>query len=181
MDPASPSGALYFLTGSSGAGKTTLLRRVTADVYPTLSAWHIDDFGVPAAEELASAGGGWAWQALQTRRWAARAVRERAFIVVEGQARPTDIFAAAAAEGLRSVHVTLIDCAHAVRRRRLIGERAQPELDTLDMYAWAAYLRGQADALSLEVIDTAGVTVDVSSAALAASIARFAELLGVVL
>jgi HAMP domain-containing protein len=43
------------------------------------------------------------------------------------------------------------------------------------MYAWAAYLRGQADALKLEVIDTTNQGVTESIQELAASIGRFAE------
>lgn len=173
-----PRGALYFLTGSSGAGKTTLLRRVKATVYRELSAWHIDDFGVPSRGEIERAGGGWAWQLEQARKWAERAQRNRELVVVEGQARPIDILAAANDAALRTVHVTLIDCDHAERQRRLASDRGQAELDALDTYAWAAYLRGQADALGLEVIDTTSATPDAAAAVLAASIARFSELIG---
>jgi energy-coupling factor transporter ATP-binding protein EcfA2 len=169
------AGALYFITGSSGAGKTTLLRRAAALRPSSWPVFHLDEHGVPSAAELEAAGGGWAWQRVQARRWAERAVRDRTVVVVEGQARPSDILAVAASAGVGAAHVTLIDCDHAARRRSLLEERGQPELDVLDTYAWAAYLRGQADALNLEIIDTTSVPVEVSSAALAASITRFAE------
>lgn len=47
------------------------------------------------------------------------------------------------------------------------------------MYAWAAYLRGQADALKLEIIDTTGVHLEDSIRALANSIERFAKANGI--
>lgn len=168
-------GGLYFITGSCGAGKTALLRAVRATLPAGCSARHIDDDGVPDAAQLARAGGPQAWQRRHVRAWAERAVHAAPgdVLVVEGQARPSDIVAAAREVGLRDVHITLVDCAHAERRRRLTEDRRQPELDALDTYAWAAYLRGQADALELEVIDTTACTLEHSAAALAASIARF--------
>ena len=69
--------------------------------------------------------------------------------------------------------VVLIDCGHAERRRRLVEERRQPELDKLDMYAWAAYLRGQADALQLDIIDTTAASLAESSSELLKSIQNF--------
>jgi hypothetical protein len=86
---------------------------------------------------------------------------------------------AARRAGLENFHMVLIDCDHAERRRRLIDDRRQPELDHLDVYCWASYLRGQADALGIEVLDTTGRDVETSTAALADSIARFAQRVGV--
>jgi hypothetical protein len=54
----------------------------------------------------------------------------------------------------------LLDCSPEVRTLRLTGARQQPELATERMNNWAAYLRGQADALHLDVIDTTSVTID---------------------
>ena len=51
-------------------------------------------------------------------------------------------------------------------------------MDQLDIYAWAAYLRGQADALGLEVLDTTTQSLETSVQALAESIARFARRAG---
>jgi ABC-type molybdenum transport system ATPase subunit/photorepair protein PhrA len=70
---------------------------------------------------------------------------------------------------------------HIERRRRLLEDRRQPELDLLDMYAWAAYLRGQADALGVEVLDTTRQTIEASTHALATSIAAFAARAGIAL
>ena len=100
-------------------------------------------------------------------------------LVVDGQERLHTMVEAARAAQLASFHMVLIDCDHEERRRRLLEDRRQPELDTRDVYCWAAYLRGQADALGTEVIDTTALGVASATAALAESIARFAESVGV--
>src|SRR5262249_50551995 len=51
------------------------------------------------------------------------------------------------------------DCSPEVRATRLCGPRGQPELATARMDTWAAYLRGEANALGLPVIDTTALTV----------------------
>jgi len=170
--------AIYFITGSSGAGKTTLLRGVVKSVYPNLSIHHFDDLGVPSLEEMkANFGGAAQWQAHNARQWIEKVAQSNheGLVVLEGQARPTVIFDAADGAGLSALHITLIDCSHAERRRRLIEARSQPELDNLDTYAWAAYLRGQAEALKLEIIDTTIKSLTESVQGLASSIAGFAK------
>src|SRR6188474_25552 len=139
--------ALYFLTGSCGAGKTTLLKGVVASVYPELAAYHFDDLGVPSLEEMNTHyGGPDQWQAFATREWIKQAAQsaEAELVVVDGQARPNVILEAAEEAGFTACHITLINCSHAERRRRLLEDRKQPELDQLEVYAWAAYLCGQA-------------------------------------
>lgn len=170
--------ALYFLTGSCGAGKTTLLKGVVESVYPELAAHYFDDQGIPSLEEMnAQYGGPEQWQTYATQAWIKKAVEldKANLVVMDGQARPSLIIEAADKAGFTALHITLIDCSHAERRRRLLEERKQPELDQLDVYAWAAYLRGQADALKLEVINTTSQSKQVSIEALAHSIDRFAN------
>src|SRR5438093_1112054 len=53
-----------------------------------------------------------------------------------------------------------------VRHARLVGPRGQPELSNSQMDCWAAYLRGQADALNLPVIDTTDLGIDAAVDAL---------------
>jgi len=176
--------ALYFITGSSGSGKTTLLKGVVNSIYPDLKAHHFDDIGVPSIEEMNERYGGPAqWQVHATRQWFKKLASDRwpGLVVLEGQTRPSVIFETAAEMDISPVHVTLIDCSHAERQRRLIDYRVQPELDHPDMYMWAAYLRGQADALKLEVIDTTTSTKTEATHELAKSIGRFANENGMVL
>ncbi len=174
--------ALYFITGSSGSGKTTLLRNVVKSAYPNLLAYHFDDLGVPSFEEMNTRFGSPAqWQAYNVREWMSKVtqLKDTSLVVLDGQVRPTDIFDAAKQEGLSAIHVTLIDCSHEERRRRLLNERVQPELDMLDMYAWAAYLHGQADALGLEIIDTTHLDLAEATQKLADSIECFASEVGI--
>ena len=170
--------ALYFITGSSGSGKTTLLRGVVKSIHPNLAAYHFDDLGVPSPEEMRIKWGGPdQWQAINARHWIDKVAQleKPGLVVLEGQVRPTIMLDAARQVGLTAIHITLVDCSHEKRQRRLVENRLQPELDKLDMYAWAAYLRGQADALKLEIIDTTSLSLDEGIQMLANSISRFAE------
>jgi len=172
------SKAFYFITGSSASGKTTLLQGVINSVYPQLTAYYFDEIGIPTVEEMnVKFGGPEQWQAYYVRKWIKRInLSESAnFIVLDGQVRPKEIYDIANELAITSLHITLIDCSREVRRNRLLKTRIQPELDNVDMYAWAAYLRGQADALNLEIIDTTENNIENSIIDLANSITRFAK------
>jgi len=80
--------------------------------------------------------------------------------------RPTFVKEAFSACRVTRGTIVLVDCAPAVRHARLIENRQQPELVTRDMDAWAAYLKGQADALGLPLLDTTTANVVESVAAL---------------
>ena len=69
------------------------------------------------------------------------------------------MFASPGAGAAWGAHIVLLDCSPAVRTARLHGPRGQGQLATAQMDSWAAYLRGQADALGLVIIDTSGLTV----------------------
>jgi hypothetical protein len=56
----------------------------------------------------------------------------------------------------------LVDCEPITRNERLHLKRSQPELANPKMDCWAAYLRGQADALNLSIIDTSDDPVEKS-------------------
>ncbi len=163
------------VTGASGAGKTTLLRRVEARGITGVSFHYFDSIGVPSAEQMVrDFGSATSWQIAMTNRWIERLARsESSLCVLDGQVRPTavrDAFARYDVDG----RVLLLDCAHAVREVRLSNERNQPELITRDMACWASYLRGQADALELPIVDTSAMTVEDAADALLAHIVAFA-------
>jgi hypothetical protein len=102
-------------------------------------------------------GGGEAWQASATRQWVGRLATEsppRTVAVLDGQVRPSVVRAALAAFPGLLAEIILIDCSQVERDRRLRELRHQPALASAQMAAWAAYLRGQADALGLALIDT---------------------------
>lgn len=174
---------LYFITGASGAGKTTLLKSIAERIYPNLRVHHFDeDHIIPSIEEMnAQVGDPAEWQAYHTRLWMEKIAQSdpAGLVVLDAQARPAVILELANAIGFSAIHIVLIDCAYAERRRRLVEDRAQPELDHMDMYIWAGYLRGQADALQLEVIDTTAKNLTKAIQALASSIECFAEKNGI--
>jgi catechol 2,3-dioxygenase-like lactoylglutathione lyase family enzyme len=128
-----------------------------------VQCFHFDSIGVPTAEVMERDHGGAAqWQAAATAEWLARLGRlpgDVRVAVLEAQTRPSFVTGAAARAAPRAAHIVLLDCSSDVRAARLRGPRQQPELATDRMDQWAVYLRGQADALDLPVIDTSLSTV----------------------
>lgn len=168
--------AILVVTGASGSGKTAAVRALDARALPGVRCYYFDTIGVPSREEIErDFGGGEKWQALATERWLERlgADPDRAEVyVLDGQTRPTFVRRAAARVGVDVVPIVLLDCARQVRNRRLIELRGQPELANSDMDCWAAYLRGQADALDLPVIDTTSLEIDAVADALTVHVER---------
>jgi hypothetical protein len=173
---ASPP-AMLVVAGASGAGKTAAVQALQARQLPGVRCHYFDAIGVPSAEEMEREfGGSEQWQAAMTHRWIERLTADAGggrIAVLDGQVRPSVVRAALAGAGVRVARIVLLDCTPAVRLARLSGPRAQPELATARMDAWAAYLRGQADAFGLPVLDTSGLTV----AATADELQRQAEAL----
>jgi hypothetical protein len=103
------------------------------------------------------------WQAWATNQWLMRLAAlgdEVRVAVLDAQTRPSTVLRSAGAGTQWNAHVVLLDCAPDVRAARLSGPRGQPDLANDRMDTWAAYLRGQADALGLPVIDTTRLTVE---------------------
>ncbi|MDD9935665.1 MAG: hypothetical protein OXT09_18785 [Myxococcales bacterium] len=149
-------GRVVFLIGASGAGKT-----MVAQVLEQRAPWagnthYFDSIGVPSDEVMAAQfGGPEGWQRWATRQWMARLVGgDAALQLIEGSTRPSFIRAAAEPHRGLELRIVLLECSAEVRRHRLVELRGQPELATSRMDSWAAYLRGQADALGLPVLDT---------------------------
>jgi len=155
---------ILVITGASGAGKTTAVNALDARNVPGVRCFFFDSIGVPGVEVMErDFGSGEQWQAFATGDWIARlgALPDEVCVaVLDGQTRPSFVFAAAGRAARRQVHVVLLDCSPEIRASRLAGARQQPELASERMNNWAAYLRGQADALRLDVIDTSSLTVD---------------------
>lgn len=154
---------IVVVTGASGVGKTTLVHALDDQHLPGVRCYYFDSVGVPEPAEMrATFGSGEAWQAATTERWIAHLVGnpdEAQVMVLEGQIRPSEIAAAFNRHGVTRGRIVLIDCSHEVREARLVGERGQPDLASPRMAQWAAYLRGQADALGLAIVDTSTLSV----------------------
>ena len=155
---------MLVVTGASGAGKTATVRALDARRIPGIRCFYFDSIGVPTPEVMdRDYGGPERWQASATGKWLTRLgglPNEIRVAILDGQTRPSFVFDAAAQAAPRRVHVALLDCSSDVRRERMRGPRQQPELADARMDQWAAYLRGQADALHLVVIDTSALTVE---------------------
>jgi hypothetical protein len=170
---------ILVVTGASGAGKTATVRSLDARALPGVQCFYFDSIGVPTAEVMErDYGGGEQWQASATAEWLARLGRlpeEVRVAVLDGQTRPSSVLGAAARAAPGTVHVVLLDCSSDVRAARLRGPRQQPELANVRMDNWAAYLRGQADALDLTVIDTSLLTITEAAAQLEEIVWRLLE------
>jgi hypothetical protein len=155
--------SIVVVTGASGTGKTATVTSLDARALPGVRCFHFDSIGVPSMEVMErDFGGPERWQARATNEWLARLAAlddDVRIAVLDGQTRPSTVFAAAGAVGSSHLHVVLFDCSPDVREARLRGPRGQPELATARMDSWAAYLRGQADALGLPIVDTTTLTI----------------------
>lgn len=159
-----PCAALLVVTGASGVGKTTLVRGLERRGLPGVQCHYFDSIGVPTPEEMTRQyGGGEQWQRAMTRQWMQRlagCTPPGSLAVLDGQVRPSEVVEALAATPIPIVEILLVDCSHRQRDHRLRTLRSQPELATTEMAAWAAYLRGQADALRLPRLDTSAATIE---------------------
>ena len=159
-----PPRQILFVTGASGSGKTAVLQILASRIGPTVPMHHFDSVGVPSLDEMIGQyGSPEAWQEAMTHQWITRLVTEPTEVglaVLGGQVRPTFVLDAFRANGVKRGRLLLLDCAPDTRTARLAGPRGQPELANPQMMAWSAYLRGQADALRIPVLDTTGMTLD---------------------
>lgn len=150
--------ALLFVIGASGTGKTAAVQVLQARAIPGVWCYYFDSIGVPPPEIMErDFGTGDGWQAAATTRWIERLAANEdgaEIAILDGQTRPSFIRPALGRAGVHHARIVLLDCDSRVRTARLAGPRGQPELATPRMDAWAVYLRGQADALGLPVVDT---------------------------
>ena len=155
---------ILVVTGASGVGKTSAVRALEARGIDGVRCFYFDSIGVPTAEAMErDFGGGEKWQADATARWLTQLdalASDVRVAVLDGQTRPSFVFDAADRTPTSNLHVALLDCSPEARGERLRGARGQPELASERMTSWAAYLRRQADARGLPIIDTTNFTVD---------------------
>lgn len=170
---------LLIVTGASGAGKTAAVRLLESRNRPGLHCFYFDSIGVPSMEVMErDYGGGEQWQAAATRRWLSRIAADLepgCVAILDGQTRPSFVTAAQQQAPSLLVRTLLMDCSPAARRHRL-ESRSQPELANPQMDLWAAYLRGQADALGLPIVDTTNMTVEEVADAIEAQIHFLSDL-----
>ena len=155
---------ILVVTGASGSGKTTTVRALEARAPSGVRCYYFDAVGVPPAEVLERESGGLeSWQAITTRAWLDRLAANpdgADVYMLDGQTRPSFVRSSVEHVHPTIVRIVLLDCASSARHARLAGPRGQPELSGPRMDSWAAYLRGQADALELPVIETTNLGID---------------------
>jgi len=150
--------SIIVLTGASGAGKTTLALKLNDLGIPGVKGFNCDRVKIES-DEMADP------QADVLRYWISHLSQAETGIelaVLDTQIRPhraLEVLSQAAVNYAQSV---LVDCDPVKRNERLHMDRGQPELANPRMDCWAAYLRGQADALSLSIIDTSNDSIDKS-------------------
>jgi ribose 1,5-bisphosphokinase PhnN len=168
------SSGILFVIGASGAGKTAAVTELAARPSSAARCFYFDSIGVPSHEAMVREfGSGEQWQAHATRQWVDQLVADgyNDVAVRDGQTCPSFITAATAGAGSVCTNIVLLDCSPDVRATRL-AVRGQPELASSQMTSWAAYLRGQADALGLAVVNTSALTIAEVADALEQQVAR---------
>lgn len=162
--------AILVLTGASGAGKTTMLHAIAALETPGVACFRCDVIYQELSAEVRSDGE--VAQDAILEHWVKHVLSEPVIelAVLDTQIRPHKAIALLRRLGIAWSQVVLVECERGEREARLCGPRGQPELANPQMECWAAYLRGQADALGLDSIVTSG------DAAAARSSARLGEM-----
>jgi hypothetical protein len=171
--------SIIVVTGASGAGKTAAVSLLETRQVPGVHCCYFDSIGVPTAEVMErDHGGPERWQAWATNWWLdqlAALSSDVRVAVLDAQTRPSTVFAAPGGGTRWYPFVVLFDCHPDVRAARLRGPRGQPELATARMDTWAAYLRGQADALGLPIVDTTELTIEEAADHLGALVQRISN------
>lgn len=154
---------LVILTGASGSGKTAIAESIRIGRPDLAEVLHFDSIGVPSPEARQAWGPDGAWQRAMTLAWTERIAatcRDRQRVLFEGQMRLAFLHEGLRAAGIEDARVILVDCDDAIRARRLITERRQPELANPEMMMWAKYLRKEANEAGHEVLDTSELSLE---------------------
>lgn len=155
------SPAILILTGASGAGKTTLTLKLNELAIPGVKGINCDRVKIERDETADSAD----HQADILRYWISYLSQPETGIelaVLDTQIRPHRALEVLSQAAIDYAQIVLVDCDPVKRNERLHMDRSQPELASERMDCWAAYLRGQADALKLSIIDTSNDSIDKS-------------------
>jgi dephospho-CoA kinase len=148
--------AILVLTGASGAGKTTLIKGLESRRLAGVACFNCDVI-YNSLPDTVREDGTMAQDAILSH-WVTHVLGKDGIkvAVLDTQIRPHRALALLSRLGVTTCQIVLVECEQEERNERLRGPRAQTELASAQMDSWAAYLRGQADALGLESINTSG-------------------------
>jgi dephospho-CoA kinase len=155
------SPAILVLTGASGAGKTTLTLKLNDLAIPGVKGINCDRVKIESHERAGSTDR----EADILCYWISHLSQSKTGIelaVLDTQIRPHRALEVLSQAAIDYVQIVLVDCDPVKRNERLHMNRGQSELANPRMDCWAAYLRGQADALKLSIIDTSNDPLDKS-------------------
>jgi hypothetical protein len=104
------------------------------------------------------------WQKAKTFEWIER-IRDEFLskgksVLFDGQMRISFILEACKAAGIINYEVVLVDCDDSSRESRLRLDRRQPELATERMMNWARFLRNEALAADVLILDTSEHSIE---------------------
>jgi len=153
--------AIIVLTGASGAGKTTLISTLNDLAIPGVKGINCDRVKIEEDETADSSDR----QVNVLRYWINSLSQPETGIelaVLDTQIRPHRALEVLNEAAIDCAQIVLVDCDPVKRNERLYIHRGQPELANPQMDCWAAYLRGQADALKLAIIDTSNDPIEKS-------------------
>ncbi len=153
------SPAILVLTGASGAGKTTLTLKLNELEIQGVKGINCDRVKVESDDNSTDP------QSEILRYWISHLRQPETGIelaVLDTQIRPHRALEVLSQTAIDHAQIVLVDCDPVKRNERLHKDRNQPELANPQMDCWAAYLRGQADALNLSIIDTSNDSIDKS-------------------
>jgi dephospho-CoA kinase len=157
--------AILVLTGASGAGKTTLVLKLDELAIPGVKGINCDRVKIDSSKTADPSDR----QAAVLEHWISHLGRSKPKLklaVLDTQIRPHRAWQVLDEAGVEHSQIVLVDCDPVKRNKRLRGERGQPDLANAQMDCWAAYLRGQADALGLSIVDTSDDSIEKSLKAL---------------
>ena len=158
--------AALIVTGACGAGKTTLTLGVEKLKLKGVTCYILDylEDVLPSSADTQSDED---YQSSLLEYWVSKLLQEveqPSVAIIDAHIRPH--LASQLLHKLGVPHdVVMVDCDTELRHERLRG-RGQPELINSQMDGWAAYLRGQADALGLTIIDNSVAPLDESISSL---------------
>lgn len=153
--------AILILTGASGAGKTALTLRLSEQEIAGVECINCDRVKIDDSKTKDPSD----YQASILTYWLShqRNLERRIDLaLLDTQIRPHRAREVLRETGILHSEIVLIDCDPEKRNARLHRERGQPELANPQMDCWATYLRGQADASNLPIIDTSDDSINKS-------------------
>jgi uridine kinase len=147
-----------FITGASGVGKSHLAQALEEKLDPKfVSVEYFDRIGVPGFEDMIKEYGSCEkWQEVMTHKWVQRlsSRQDKNVVILEGQFNPQFAINACKEFGVSHYILILLHADKKTRDRRLIDQRAQPELANETMDHWTDFLRRKTQELGGTIIDT---------------------------